>query len=156
AVVHQHRREGQAVQERAEAQIALAREQGFPFWVAFGTVLWGWALAAQGQEEEGIAQMRQGLAALRARGAEVARPYCLALLAEAYGKGGQAAEGLAILAEALAQVDKTGERHHEAELYRLMGELTLQKFQVSKFQVSSSRQSGVRGPKSGVGSGRVF
>jgi predicted ATPase len=31
-----------------------------------------------------------------------------------------------VLAEALAQVDKTGERFYEAELYRLKGTLTLQ------------------------------
>jgi len=52
--------------------------------------------------------------------------YDRALLAEVYGKGGQVAEGLSALAEALAQVDKTGERVYEAELYRLKGELTLQ------------------------------
>jgi predicted ATPase len=46
--------------------------------------------------------------------------------AEAYGKAGQAGEGLSTLAEALAIVDKTGERFYEAELYRLKGELTLQ------------------------------
>jgi predicted ATPase len=34
--------------------------------------------------------------------------------------------GLSVLAEALAQVDKTGERFYEAELYRLKGTLTLQ------------------------------
>jgi len=63
--------------------------------------------------------------------------YFLALLAEAYGKGGQAEEGLHVLAEALAHVDKTGERYYEAELYRLKGELTLQQLKVqgSKFKV---------------------
>ena len=50
------------------------------------------------------------------------------MLAEAYGKAGQAEEGLTALAEALAVVDKTGERFYEAELYRLKGRLTLQKF----------------------------
>ncbi len=68
--------------------MALASEQGFPLLVASGTILRGWALAEQGQGEEGIAQMHQGLAAYRATGAEVDRPYCLALLAEAYGQGG--------------------------------------------------------------------
>jgi len=34
-------------------------------------------------------------------------------------------EGLSVLAEALAIVNKTGERFYEAELYRLKGELTL-------------------------------
>ena len=82
--------------------IALSTEQGFPFWLAWGTILRGWALAEQGQGEEGIAQMRQGLAAYRATGAELCRPYFLALLAEAYGKVGQAEEGLTVLAEALA------------------------------------------------------
>jgi predicted ATPase len=51
--------------------------------------------------------------------------YFLALLAEAHEKGGQAEEGLSILAEALALVHKTEERFYEAELYRLQGELLL-------------------------------
>src|SRR5262249_43243021 len=62
AGLHQFRREGQATQERAEALIALSNEHGFPFWVALGTVLRGWALVEQGQGEEGIVQIRQGLA----------------------------------------------------------------------------------------------
>jgi hypothetical protein len=41
------------------------------------------------------------------------------------GKVGQTEKGLSVLAEALATVDKTGERVHEAELYRLYGELSL-------------------------------
>jgi predicted ATPase len=72
--------------------------------------------------------MRQGVAAWRATGAELVRPYFLALLAEAYGKGGQAEEGLAVLAEALEVVHHTGERWWEAELYRLKGELLLAVF----------------------------
>jgi TOMM system kinase/cyclase fusion protein len=125
AWLHQLRREGQAAQERAEAAIAVASDQGFPFWESWGTVLRGWALAEQGQSAEGIAQMRQGIAAWRATGAELQLPYYLALLVEAYGQAGQAAEGLQVLAEALTAVHKTGERQHEAELYRLKGELLL-------------------------------
>jgi predicted ATPase len=53
------------------------------------------------------------------------QPYWLTLLAEAYGKAGRAEEGLTVVAEALAVVDKTGERLWEAGLYRLRGELTL-------------------------------
>jgi predicted ATPase len=69
--------------------------------------------------------MRQGLAACRAAGAEVARAYHLSCLAEAYGNVGQAAEGLHVLAEALACAHTTGERYWEAELHRLKGELLL-------------------------------
>src|SRR5919106_508489 len=67
--------------------------------------------------------MRQGLAALRATGAEGGRPWLQALLAEAYGKVGQAEEGLSILDEALTGVR---ERSWKSELYRFKGELTLQ------------------------------
>ena len=82
-------------------------------------------------------QIRQGLAACQATGAELARPYYLALLAEAYGKVGQAEEGLTVLAEALAVVDKTGERFYEAELYRLKGRADAAVKQVSR-QVQTS------------------
>jgi predicted ATPase len=66
------------------------------------------------------------LIAIRATGAEVVRPYFLALLAEAYGTTGEPEAGLTALAEALALVDTTGERWYESEIYRLKGELLLQ------------------------------
>jgi predicted ATPase len=125
--LRQLRQEGQAAQEQIEAVMALCREQGFLYWLAVATVARGGALVQQGQEEEGIVQICQGLAAWQAIGAELNRPSFLAMLAEAYGKVGQTIEGLTALAEALAVVDKTGERWYEAELHRLKGELTLQK-----------------------------
>ena len=143
AWLHQLRREAQTVRDHAEASIALSTEYGFAQEIAWGTFLRGWALAQQGQVEEGIAQMRQGLIAWRATGAETFRPYYFALLAEAYGKAGQAAEGLALLAEAFAVMHKTGEGLYEAELYRLKGELTLQ-----QFKVGESPKSEVRSPES--------
>jgi predicted ATPase len=124
-VVHSFRREAQAVQERAEAVIAVSTEHGFPFWLAFGMILRGWVFTAQGRGAEGIAQIHQGLAAYRATGAEVDTPYFLSLLAEAYGKVGQPEEGLSVLVKALAIVDSTGGRHWEAELHRQKGELLL-------------------------------
>jgi predicted ATPase len=76
--------------------------------------------------QEGIEQIHQGLTAYRATGAEIARPYYLALLAEAYGTMGQPEAGLTVLTEALTQADKAGERWWEPELYRLKGEFLLQ------------------------------
>src|SRR5438128_10517334 len=103
------------------AAMALCTAQGFALYLARGTILQGWAIAEQGQEAAGLAQMRQGLVAYQATGAEVFRPYYLASLAEAYGKVGQAGEGLTLLSEALAAVHKTAERVYEAEIYRLKG-----------------------------------
>src|SRR5207245_4285967 len=89
-------------------------------------ILRGWALAQQGQAQDGIAQIEQGLSAFRATGAEIERSYFLALLAEAYGMMEQPETGLTMLTEALALVDTTGEHWYEPELYRLKGALLLQ------------------------------
>jgi predicted ATPase len=124
--VHLYLREEDLARERAEMAISLSIEQAIPTWNAVGAMGHGWVLAQQGQVEEGIDEMQQGLAAYRITGAELQRSFYLALLAEAYGKAGQTEEGLTVLAEALAMVDKTGERFYEAELYRLKGELSLQ------------------------------
>jgi class 3 adenylate cyclase/predicted ATPase len=124
-VNYQFRREVQAVRERAEELITLTTEQGFALWLAFGMILRGWALTVQGERAEGIDQMRQGLAAHRATGAEVEKPYFFALMTEAYGKVGKPEEGMSVLVEALAIVDNTGGRYWEAELHRLKGELLL-------------------------------
>jgi predicted ATPase len=125
--LHQLRQEYRAAQERAEAATTLATVQGLPHWVAQGTALRGWALAEQGHVEEGITQIRQGLAVYQTTGAGLARPALLALLAEAYGKAGQVTAGLAAVAEAFAIVHRDAEHHQwEAELYRLQGELLLQ------------------------------
>jgi predicted ATPase len=123
--VHQLRREHDAVHEWATSVMTLTTDQDLPFWWLGSTILRGWALAAQGQGVEGMMQMRQGLAAWEATGAKLLRPYYLALLAEVYGKGGQVGEGLRLLDEALSTAYATGERNHEAELYRLQGELLL-------------------------------
>ena len=94
--------------------------------MALGTLSRGIALAAQGQHAAGIAQMRQGLAAVQATGTTIGRPDYLAQLAKAYGQGGQDEESVSLLAEALAIVGTTGARAYESELYRLRGELLLQ------------------------------
>jgi predicted ATPase/class 3 adenylate cyclase len=125
AIVHGFLREGQATQKRAEEVMVRAREQGFPFWLTWGIILQGWALAMQGQDAEGIAHMHEGLAAYQATGAEVFRPSYLILLGEVYGDVGQIDEGLRVLAEALMAVEHSGERWWEAELHRLRGKLLL-------------------------------
>jgi predicted ATPase len=126
AMFHQLRREERCTQRCAEATITLATEQGLPHWRAQGFILRGWTLAQQGQAQAGIEQIHQGLTAWRATGAELARPYWLALLTEAHGILGKPEAGLAVLADALTLVETSGERWYEAELHRLKGVLLLQ------------------------------
>ena len=137
AIFHQLRREVRAAQECAEAAISLSKEQGFAQWMAYCTILRGWALAQQGQAQESIEQMYQGMQAFRATGAETSGPYLLTLLVEAYGIMGQLDAGLTVLTKALALVDKTGDRFYEPELYRLKGELLLQQSSSNQTEAES-------------------
>jgi predicted ATPase len=125
ALLHHRRREAPAVQAQAEALLTLATAQGFPLWAGFGTYWRGWALAMQGQGTAGLAQMHQGMTAVLTTGQELARPFCLVLLAEAEGHVGQVAEGLCLLAEALTALEASGWGDLLAEAYRLQGEFLL-------------------------------
>jgi predicted ATPase/DNA-binding winged helix-turn-helix (wHTH) protein len=140
AILHQFRREQETALTRAQKVIALSTEQGFGQWLAMGSVLEGWALSTQRQEQKGVEQMQQSLTAYEATGAKLGWPYFLSLLAEAQVATGAIAEGRKVLDEALHALPPTGEC--EAELHRLKGELMLQKqskVQGSQLQVTDPR-----------------
>jgi predicted ATPase len=122
--LHQFRRDASATEELAEALAHLAAEQGLPTYLAGGTALRGWARVEGGQIEEGLAQIRQALAAL-GTGARFWRIYFLSLLAEVYAKEGKVEDGLAALAQALRVIEDTEVRWYEPEMHRLRGELLL-------------------------------
>jgi predicted ATPase len=125
AYVLQFCRDVPAVHEQAEAAVALATKQGFPFWVSIGTSMRGWALAMQGQGEEGMVQVRQGLADYRATGAALLVPYYCTLLADVSAHLGHTTDGIQALAEAHTLVEQQEERWWEAEIHRLRGVLLL-------------------------------
>ena len=79
-------------------------------------------------------QLQERLAALPATGAEIWVPLFLGAVAQGYGQGGQVQEGLRVIAEALAMVEKNEERWNEAELYRIKGELTLAQSSVQNLE----------------------
>jgi predicted ATPase len=126
AWLHHRRRDAPAVQAQTEALLSLATAQGFPLWRGIGTFWRGWARAMQGEATAGLAQMHQGLAAVVATGETLARPYCLVPLAEALGHTGQVEAGRHLLAEALAELEASGQGDLLAEAYRLQGVLWLQ------------------------------
>jgi class 3 adenylate cyclase/predicted ATPase len=125
AYLHHYRREAPQCEECADADIAYSVEQANEFFLGHGTVIRGWALAQQGRFEEGVTEIRRGMAVCRGSGAELERPHWLACLAEACLASGQIQAGLDAVTEALAQAQRTAARFNEAELYRLRGELLL-------------------------------
>jgi predicted ATPase len=140
AYLYHHCRKAPEVQAHAEALLTLSTTQGFPLWAGFATCWRGWALAMQGQGEEGLAQIGQGLAALLAVGQELGRPGCLVLLAEAAGSTGQAEEGLRLLAEALTVFETSKRGDMLTEVCRLQGELLLRQALPSAAQVEACFQ----------------
>jgi len=123
--IYLERRELKACIKTAEAVINLSSEQGFPFFLAWGALFHGAALAEQGDLQEGFAGMRPAVEGMRARGAVVGFSWALASMAEAHGKVGEVGEGLAVVAEGLEFVTKTGERYAEAKLHRVKTDLLL-------------------------------
>jgi predicted ATPase len=125
AFVSQLYRDVPAVREHAEAAVALSTEQSFPYWAALGTILRGWALAMQGRNEVGMAEVRQGIAGWRATGAALLGPYFCTMLADVSAHLGHPADGLQALAEAHTLMEQQEERWWEGEVCRLRGVLLL-------------------------------
>jgi predicted ATPase len=116
---------GAEVQAAAEEEKAIGTEQGFQLWQALGTLHKGAGMFLQGQREEGLPHLLKGYGAFRATGAEVRVPAYLGMLGEAYTQSKRFEEAHEALNEGLAVAEKNDDRSHEAELYRLQGELLL-------------------------------
>jgi predicted ATPase len=114
-----------ALDERADQLVAVATEQGFPFWGAAGTIYRGWVKAKNGDVVEGISLLRSGGKAYRATGAEIAVPFFIALFASACEIAGQIEESSTQLDDAMQILERTGERWFAAELNRHKGRLLL-------------------------------
>lgn len=125
-LLRQCRREIALTEQRAEQLKALTVEHRLPQYRAWAGILHGWARAVSEPTGGGIGEMRESLAAYERLGNQLSRAHFLALLAEALGVDGRTEEGLAVVAEAFASVERNGERYYEAELHRLRGQLLLQ------------------------------
>ena len=123
--LHKYRREPEAMLACAEEGVALCREQNFALWLGGARVQRGWALVELGHLEAGVDEIRRGMNDWLATGAEVGKPYFLALLAEAELRMGRCADGLRHLDEGLSIAAELGDRFYEVELHRLKGELML-------------------------------
>ncbi|MBL8710161.1 MAG: AAA family ATPase [Rhodospirillaceae bacterium] len=125
AMVEQARGDVEATLVHVSAGLELAEEKGFPQYVAWLTVLRGAALLQQGDTDAAIAELRKGIDHNHAIGSLLQVPYWTTFLATAYGRNGQATEGLIAVEEALERVERTKDRFAEAELYRVKGDLML-------------------------------
>jgi predicted ATPase len=107
----------------AEELFAMATALGFPFWRAQGLIYRGLAKVREGELEEGLSTMREGMTAYRATGQECWISFLMGFEAEAEMLRGRADIALSILDEALQTSRACGENWFEAELMRHRGEL---------------------------------
>ena len=127
SLFHLFRRDVRALEERGREVAALAEDKGFLFFVGVGIFKLGWVSVRQGRAEEGLTKLHQALGLYGATGVRFTLTDLLGSLAEAYGMAGDIEKGLEFMSQALAEVERGGERYYEAELYRLKGELLLRK-----------------------------
>ena len=123
-LLHHWRGEPEIVLDRAVRLLELADQYDFRIWSAVGACLLGAAQTGLGRYEDGLAQVRKGIAAYQGRlSPPVFWPMLLFLDAGASGRAGLPAEGLAPIDEAIAMLGADPDNVFAAELFMLRGDL---------------------------------
>ncbi len=121
--INQLRGEPTLVSAEADAVVELCKEHGFVHYLAMALILRGWARATQGEIDNGIAEMNEGLRYGRVSGALLYESYALGLMADACIKNERYEQALGFLRRAVQLLDRDhSERFYSAEIYRLKGE----------------------------------
>ena len=126
----------------------LAREHDLPHWRAYGVFLEGLASAQNG----GLEGMRRGIELLRDQNALMLDGLIKIALADAEARANDVDRAVAILDDALAMSDRTGQRAFDAELHRVRGEMLLKRDPTNealaeeafKAAIAVARQQGTR------------
>lgn len=105
--------------------MTLAEEYALGNFADYATIYDVLALAYQEPTPAALARAKQAIEFVCTKGVVLDMTPALAALAEVCGMAGHLAEGLEAMAEALALVERTGERYWEADIWRVKGELTL-------------------------------
>jgi predicted ATPase len=125
AMLHQFRREPTEVRARADAARSICTEHGFSYYDAWAAIMNGWAVAEEGDVDDGIARVRVGVRDLRATGAELRLPHYLGILADLYRRAQRLEDAIVTLAEARAVAERNDEHWTDASLHLLEGDLAL-------------------------------
>jgi predicted ATPase len=123
--VHLLRREFDVAKERGAMALEVMREHGFSGNNATAALVDGWTAAAAGQVEEGIASLREGLAARRSAGITTVDPHALGYFIDSLARTNHADEGMTVLENAFVSSSHSGMTYWDAELHRLKGVLLL-------------------------------
>jgi predicted ATPase/class 3 adenylate cyclase len=138
SLIHLLRREHAFAYQVATELLALAHEQGFQHYAGFGMLFQGFGLVDSERKEERLRLILEGRRILRTLGTAGGRSVGLSLLLEVYVERNDIEEGLTLTDAWFAAAATNSDHQAEAELYRLKGELTLQKLSVISSQLSET------------------
>jgi predicted ATPase len=114
-----------AADAEANELVALASEKGALFWKALGMSVRGCLLVLTGRAADAIEAITSGITALRSTGSTLWMTLHLPYLGKAYAEVGQFDKAWRCISEAITAVETAKERWHEAEVYRIAGEIEL-------------------------------
>jgi tetratricopeptide (TPR) repeat protein len=118
------RRQPEAALSHAHGAMALSEVNGFAGWRALAQSVHGAALTELGQLDRGVAELQESITASEARGGPFRQAW-IAYLARCYSMMGRSDEAVRMLDEALAHVERSGEKFWQADMLRLKGEVLL-------------------------------
>jgi tetratricopeptide (TPR) repeat protein len=140
--IHLAFRDTRVVAERADEILSIAIENEIPSYSIYATFFRGWATAAAGRGNEGIADMRRCISDPVLHPASASLAFLLAL-AQTCGENRHAEEGLDLVSEGLATAEQAGYRVLEAELYRVKGELQMIKEHANVAEAEQSLRTAI-------------
>ena len=123
-IFHAVRRDAEAALHHSNRSYKLAKESGFPFFLALGMIIRGWGRSQVGKGGLAIKLVQNGVDGMQAIGTELGKPFYLSLLAEASGPNHQASEKLISLA--IDEADKNQDLWFKSATYRLWGDFARQ------------------------------
>ena len=118
-------RDSQKVIELCDANIAMSQEHNLPWPLGWAMMQKGWALAQEGNLEEGLQLLEKGHRIWLTIGTTIFTPIWYAQMAEIFALLNQAEKGLSLLDEAASILNKTQHRMWKAEVFRIRGEILL-------------------------------
>jgi predicted ATPase len=109
----------------------LADELGARYWKAFGMLHQSYVLTTTDNASDAVHMITMGITEFRSRGSTNYLPFASSFLAIAHAKLGQLEDAWHSIDEALAAIQTTKEKWHEAEVKRIAGEVALKSPQLN-------------------------
>lgn len=125
AVAYAARGDSASARVTAEELLKISEEQKLIQTSASAQVIGGWALAQQGQAQEGTRQLEAGLKIWHRMGARHYLPAYTCLFAECFLSAGRYDQALEHVRHALSYCEETGERCWQARIHQTRGQILL-------------------------------